>query len=73
MYVCLCRQVTDHRIREAIAEGADTLEALQDRLGVTLECGQCADQVADLLRETREVQAPVGEVDSDPPPSSPWG
>ncbi|MBK1690636.1 (2Fe-2S)-binding protein [Ectothiorhodospira mobilis] len=66
MYVCLCRQVTDRVIRRAIAEGADSLEALQAQLGVCLECGRCTAQVESLLREVRGQRCPGGEEVSSP-------
>lgn len=70
MYVCLCRQVTDRGIRRAIAEGADTLEALQARLAVCLECGRCTAQVEALLQEARGQRHKEGDGISSP--VCPW-
>lgn len=41
MYVCICNGVTDREIREAVAAGADSLDALRDQLGVASCCGSC--------------------------------
>lgn len=71
MYVCLCRQVTDRGIRRAIAEGADTLEALQAKLGVCLECGCCTAQVEALLREARGQRRPEDQGEGMSIPASP--
>jgi bacterioferritin-associated ferredoxin len=71
MYVCLCRQVTDRAIRRAIAEGADSLEALQAQLGVCLECGRCTAQVEALLQEARGQRRPEGQGEGMSIPASP--
>lgn len=49
MYICLCSAVTDHQIRRAISEGANTLQALGDRLGVARQCGGCAEHALALI------------------------
>ena len=54
MYICICRSVSDHRIRQAAAEGARSLEDLQERLGVATGCGGCAEAARHCLREARE-------------------
>lgn len=58
MYVCLCNGVTDHCIREAIANGARSFEALQETLEVSTCCGCCDDEVRELLAECLERKAP---------------
>lgn len=49
MYVCICNAVTDHEIREAYAEGARSLSALQSELGVATCCGCCAPVAREVL------------------------
>ena len=44
MFVCICNSVTDREIREAAKNGANTLEALSQKLKVATCCGRCADQ-----------------------------
>lgn len=49
MYICVCRRVNDREFWKAVAEGDDTLEALQCRLGVSTRCGNCREFVEELL------------------------
>jgi bacterioferritin-associated ferredoxin len=42
MYICICAAVSDKAIREAVAEGATTLDDLRVDLGVAMNCGSCA-------------------------------
>ncbi|MEM9385211.1 MAG: bacterioferritin-associated ferredoxin [Pseudomonadota bacterium] len=42
MYICICNGVTDREIREAVAAGADSVDALREELGVASCCGTCA-------------------------------
>jgi bacterioferritin-associated ferredoxin len=49
MYVCLCSGITDKQIRRAIADGAGSLQALRDQLGVASQCGGCAEFALALL------------------------
>ena len=53
MIVCVCRKVSDRQIREAAAEGAQTLECLQFELGLATQCGRCADYACQILDEAR--------------------
>ncbi|WP_075186056.1 bacterioferritin-associated ferredoxin [Teredinibacter haidensis] len=41
MYVCLCKGIKDSDIRDAVSNGADSLAAVQDQLGVATQCGKC--------------------------------
>ncbi len=45
MFVCICRSVTDHQIRDAVSGGASSMDDLQQGLGVATCCGRC-DQCA---------------------------
>lgn len=50
MYVCICNQVTDRDIREAVeTEGARSLQDLQGCLGVATCCGCCAPCAREVL------------------------
>jgi bacterioferritin-associated ferredoxin len=51
MYVCICKQITDHEIVEAVADGACSMKQLQSQLGVATNCGECKGCVRKLLRE----------------------
>ena len=52
MYICVCNRVTDRQIREACANGAHSLQCLQQRLKVATCCGRCADCARDLIGES---------------------
>lgn len=58
MIVCVCKSVSDRKIRAAIAEGADTFDELQFELGVATCCGKCEQSV-------REVMAQCGICESE--------
>lgn len=51
MFVCICNGVTDSQIREALADGATSLEELHDTLGVASQCGSCSEQAMSLIHE----------------------
>ena len=57
MIVCVCRRVSDKQIREAVADGAHSLECLQLDLGVATQCGRCADCASRVLCEARGASA----------------
>ncbi len=54
MYVCICNAVTDKDIRKAAKAGMTSLSALQEELGVAINCGSCADDASEILREARK-------------------
>lgn len=45
MIVCVCKNVSDRQIRAAMADGADTVRAVRNQLGVSTCCGKCAPEV----------------------------
>ncbi|MEM6604876.1 MAG: molybdopterin-dependent oxidoreductase [Pseudomonadota bacterium] len=49
--VCSCFKIGERQIRAAIAEGADTVEALGDELRCGTNCGSCKSELAAILRE----------------------
>ncbi len=60
MYICICNAVTDRDIRQAVEQGACSLDCLQEKLAVSTCCGQCADNAAACLeRVLRETEASV--------------
>ncbi len=56
MYVCICNGITDRQIREAIAEGASSVEELHDTLGVASQCGSCSEHALSLIHEFQPQQ-----------------
>ena len=49
MIVCMCNRVNDGKIRAAIAAGAKTPPEVFKKLGVRRSCGQCSDEIENLL------------------------
>jgi bacterioferritin-associated ferredoxin len=45
--------VSESQIRQAVAEGAHSLECLQFDLGVATQCGRCADCASRVLCDAR--------------------
>jgi bacterioferritin-associated ferredoxin len=54
MYICLCNGITERAVREAAAEGVDSLSDLTRRTGCAGTCGSCADIAEQVLREEHE-------------------
>ena len=54
MYVCICNNVTDREIRDAVKNGVTTLEALSQQLKVATCCGRCSDCALNLLDSINE-------------------
>lgn len=42
MIVCVCNAITERDIDEAVADGATSMQALQDSLRVSSQCGSCS-------------------------------
>ncbi len=51
MYICLCKQITDQQIENAILDGANSIKAIQDQLGASTQCGCCMDTIKDMIAE----------------------
>lgn len=54
MYVCICKGITDHQIRAAVHQGADSMRAVRQSLGVASQCGKCGSLARDIMREAQE-------------------
>jgi bacterioferritin-associated ferredoxin len=51
MYVCLCRGVSERKVRSAISRGARTIEEVGAACGAGTRCGGCWPLIDDLLAE----------------------
>jgi bacterioferritin-associated ferredoxin len=49
MIVCICKAVSDKRIRNAAKDGVTTLRELSRELGVGTCCGKCVPQAREIL------------------------
>jgi bacterioferritin-associated ferredoxin len=55
MFVCCCIGVTDRTIREAIAAGAQTTEAVSACTRAGTRCGSCRPEIEEMLAEARQL------------------
>lgn len=62
MYVCICRKVTDHEIRDVCREGAGSLSELREKLGVASDCGKCGKLARTIVKEYAKSAAFVSAV-----------
>lgn len=51
MYVCLCKGVSDRKIRESVADGARSWRDVQRDTGCGTQCGKCACVGKTIARE----------------------
>ena len=51
MYICVCNAVTDTEIRRCARQGASTLNALREQLGVATCCGKCVPYARQILND----------------------
>ncbi len=71
MIVCICNAVNDRAIRRAVAEGHDTIDALQFELGVGMNCGKCVSAACEVLCEARLEACQQSAQRPAPPASAP--
>lgn len=58
VYVCLCGDKTENEVREAIRNGATTIDDLKNEIDVSTGCGTCLGYVEKLLKEELEITYP---------------
>lgn len=54
MIVCVCNNVSDHKIRYAVDAGATSMLELRSNLGIGNCCGKCIACAKTILRERLE-------------------
>lgn len=57
MIVCVCNNISDREIREAIALGIDSMPELYRELGVGTCCGKCVSYAREVLHQHLDSQA----------------
>lgn len=62
--VCNCHKVSDRALRDAIAEGADSVAALGDKTKAGTGCGSCKTELEQLCKLSRKPAAPPLEAAS---------
>lgn len=60
MFVCSCRAVTDRTVKEAIADGARTIEQIALKCGAGSLCQGCWPTLSELLSEHLDEQPRSG-------------
>lgn len=55
MYVCICNNVTERQVQQAIADGARSVRDLNRELCVGGQCGKCTCVARKLLQEARAI------------------
>jgi bacterioferritin-associated ferredoxin len=53
VYVCICRVVSESRIRSVIEAGARDVDTVTLACGAGGDCGSCRDQIQSMLDEDR--------------------
>lgn len=51
MIVCVCNNISDREIRQAVELGLGSIEELRRDLGVATCCGKCLDYAQEVLTE----------------------
>ncbi len=52
MYICICKNVTDRQIRQAVYErDVSNLRQLRQCLGACDQCGKCARDAKEIIRD----------------------
>ncbi|BBL74763.1 (2Fe-2S)-binding protein [Methylomagnum ishizawai] len=53
MYICICKNVTDGQIRNAVRDGrVRNMRGLRQELGACDQCGKCAMDACRVLRDS---------------------
>ena len=60
MIVCVCNNISDREIRQAVDLGVTSMEQLSSDLGVATCCGQCADCARGVLDKHLAATATAG-------------
>ncbi|MDO6460002.1 (2Fe-2S)-binding protein [Granulosicoccaceae sp. 1_MG-2023] len=62
MIVCVCKRISDSRIREAVQDGCHTMDDVREELGVASQCGRCSDCALEVVVDELQ-QLSVKEAD----------
>ena len=68
MIVCVCKSVSDRKIRASIADGVDSFDELQFELGVAMCCGKCEASVRDVMVQSGVCASRCGVEHAHPVP-----
>lgn len=68
MIVCVCNNVSDRKIRQAVDAGMSTMVELREHLEIGTCCGKCHPSAKRILRDCLDAAAPT---QSQPLPNEP--
>lgn len=54
MYICICKAVTESRVRRCVGDGATTLKDVVRATSLGTGCGKCVPQAYEFLRDELE-------------------
>lgn len=57
MYVCICNNVTEREIHQALEQGAASMRELHQSLQVGACCGKCVCVARDIIRSHKTSEA----------------
>jgi bacterioferritin-associated ferredoxin len=60
MYVCICKGVTDHQIRDSVEAGARDWRDVQQDTGCGTQCGRCACTAKSIMRDAVKTELMAG-------------
>jgi bacterioferritin-associated ferredoxin len=64
--VCLCKGVSDKKIRWLVQNGASSLREVMQSCQAGSDCGACVCQVREIIEQTRNEDEAAGPVPSKP-------
>ena len=56
MYICLCKAVTEHKLRSIISKGANNIKDIQEESKAGTNCGSCLCEIEDMLNSQKDKQ-----------------
>ncbi|WP_163832942.1 (2Fe-2S)-binding protein [Spartinivicinus ruber] len=62
MYVCICKNVTCHQIRNAVYNGANSLKDIRKELCVGTQCGKCVKDAKQVIKSSLVDIEPVNMI-----------
>ena len=57
MIICICRRINDAGVREAVAAGLRSPEAVQAHHGCAFNCGKCRPKIGEMISDSVDAAA----------------
>ncbi|MBR1376155.1 MAG: (2Fe-2S)-binding protein [Cardiobacteriaceae bacterium] len=55
MYICICRAISEKKVKESVKEGKKSIKELCNSLGAGNECGKCLPVLAEIVQKEKKV------------------